>query len=528
MKKVGAYCRISTDKEDQKNSLESQRLYFEKYIMQNEDWEFVGIFADEGISGTSLKKRKRFNEMIDKARKGGIDLIITKEVSRFARNTVDTLQLTRELKKKSVGVIFINDNINTLDTDGELRLTIMASIAQEESRKTSERVSWGMLQQAKRGYVFGTGVFGFHLKMGVLTVNEEEAPTVRRIFQDFLSGKGISTIGKDLKRDKIPCGKNRKTWNVNNIRAILADVKQMGDYHYRQTRIEDHLEHKAIRNDDGEQVYIENHHQGNVSKEIFEQAQMELQRRAALSETDSRHSSAYWASGIVKCGECGSSVISRNKYNKDGSFVRFWYCKEIYNFGKECGCDSNLINDTALLTCVQTALKRITFNAEGIRNELRSELAAAKNQDCSLDSRDQYRDKIQKALEKKDRIIDMYAEGEIDKAELNRMKEKYDKDVAVLAGKIKHLEIEMEMRAKAQDNLFKTLSRIEEILNQDEPTPEFYRSILEKVVLFKNHDLDIYFKHIAKPIRLHYETSGRKESYHVECTFRTEPETLAI
>ena len=148
--KVAAYARVSTDKDDQANSLENQKQYFQSYILNHEDWDFVDVYFDEGISGTQTKKRLGFNKMIDDAENGDIDLIITKEVSRFARNTVDTLSYTRRLKDSGIGVIFTLDNIDTRQSDGEFRLTIMASIAQEESRKTSERVKWGQKRQMEK------------------------------------------------------------------------------------------------------------------------------------------------------------------------------------------------------------------------------------------------------------------------------------------------------------------------------------------------------------------------------------------
>ena len=166
MLNVAAYCRVSTDKDDQANSFESQKLYFEEYIKRNPEWELYEIYADEGLTGTSTKKRKAFNKMIADAHLGKFDLIITKEVSRFARNTVDTLQYTRELKSLNIGVYFALDNIDTLAPDGELRLTIMASLAQEESRKTSERVKWGQKRQMEKGVVFGRDMLGYDVVNG--------------------------------------------------------------------------------------------------------------------------------------------------------------------------------------------------------------------------------------------------------------------------------------------------------------------------------------------------------------------------
>lgn len=224
MLRVAAYCRVSTDKEDQTNSFESQKLYFENEIRKNPDWELVKIYADEGISGTSTKKRTEFNNMIRDAKNGKIDRIITKEVSRFARNTVDTLQYTRDLKSKGIGVLFCNDNINTLDSDGELRLTIMASIAQEESRKTSERVKWGQKRRMEQGVVFGRNILGYHLKDGVLTVNEEEAKLVRHIFNKYLEGKGLHII---CRGSYVPKDIKRKTVTASGLISPFAPFSKM-------------------------------------------------------------------------------------------------------------------------------------------------------------------------------------------------------------------------------------------------------------------------------------------------------------
>ena len=165
-KKVAAYCRVSTDSEDQANSFESQQKFFRRYIDNNPEWTLYEVFADEGITGTSTKKRKEFNRMIECAKNGDFDLIITKEISRFARNTLDSIYYTRELKKYGVGVIFLNDNINTLDGDAELRLSIMSSLAQEESRRTSQRVKWGQKQRMADGVVFGRSMLGYDVENG--------------------------------------------------------------------------------------------------------------------------------------------------------------------------------------------------------------------------------------------------------------------------------------------------------------------------------------------------------------------------
>ena len=169
--RVAAYCRVSTDSDDQANSFESQQRYFRAYIAQQPHWELAGIFADEGMSGTSTKKRLAFQRMIACARAGTLDLIVTKEVSRFTRNTVDALQITRDLRRRGVGVLFLNDSLDTRTNDGELRLTIMSSVAQDESRKTSERSKWGQMRSMEKGVVFGGSLLGYDVIGGKMTVN---------------------------------------------------------------------------------------------------------------------------------------------------------------------------------------------------------------------------------------------------------------------------------------------------------------------------------------------------------------------
>lgn len=180
--RAAAYCRVSTDRAEQSGSLASQRSFFDDYIRNSDSMTLVGVFYDEGTSGTTTLNRYGFNKMISLAVSGGIDIILTKEVSRFARNTVDTLNITRMLRAKGVGIIFINDNIDTRDSDGELRLSIMATIAQEESRKISERVKWGQQRKMEQGVVFGRSCLGYDVKDGKITVNADSAEIVKRIF----------------------------------------------------------------------------------------------------------------------------------------------------------------------------------------------------------------------------------------------------------------------------------------------------------------------------------------------------------
>ena len=273
-RKVAAYCRVSTDNEDQANSFESQQRYFRQYIERNPDWELYEIFADEGISGTNTKKRKEFNRMIACAKNGDFDLIITKEISRFARNTLDSIYYTRELRKVGVGVLFLNDGINTLEGDAELRLSIMASIAQEESRKTSERVKWGQKRRMEEGVVFGRSMLGYDVKNGKMYVNEEGAEVVRKIFYKFvLERKSTHTIAKELLEEGIYPMRSEK-WRNTVILRILQNEKYCGDLVQKKTFTPDYLSHeKKYNRGEEEFVIIKNHHVPIISREMFEKAE---------------------------------------------------------------------------------------------------------------------------------------------------------------------------------------------------------------------------------------------------------------
>lgn len=339
MLRVAAYCRVSTDREEQSNSFESQREFFREWIARNPEWELVEIFADEGISGTGTKKRKEFNRMIAAAKEGKVDLILTKEVSRFARNTVDTLQFTRELRKIGVHVLFLNDNIHTQDPSAELRLTIMASVAQEESRKTSERVKWGQRRRMEQGVVFGRDLLGYRVKNGKLTVHEDEAEIVRLIFSMFLNeGKGAYVIAGELTAAGVPTAPHMKGWSGVNVLRILKNEKYCGDLVQKKTYTPDYLSHeKKYNRGEEELVVLRDHHESIVCREVFAKVQEELKHRASLKQKNARYSGTYLLSGKVICGECGSVMVARSKPRKDGSRYLAWRCPKAMRSQSYCG-----------------------------------------------------------------------------------------------------------------------------------------------------------------------------------------------
>lgn len=337
---VAAYCRVSTEREDQANSFESQQRYFHEYISRTDGWQLYKIYAEEGLSGTSTKKRKAFNRMIEDAKDGKFSMIVTKEISRFARNTLDSIYYTRELKRHGVGVFFLNDNINTLDPDAELRLTILSSIAQEESRRTSERVKWGQKRRMEQGVVFGSSMLGYDVKNGQIYRNEEGAKVVSRIYHKFLlEGKGTYVIANELREEGILPMK-AKRWSSSVILRILRNEKYCGDLIQKKTYTPDYLTHEKRYNyGEEEYVIVTNHHVPIVTREMFNQVQVILDSRASKMACKERESTRYAFSGKIVCGSCGKCFIARSRVRKDESLYLVWRC---YHNGKNV--DSNKVD----------------------------------------------------------------------------------------------------------------------------------------------------------------------------------------
>ena len=342
MIRVAGYCRVSTDREDQRNSFAAQQRYFREYIERQPDWELYEIYADEGISGTSTRRRSRFLRMIADAAEHKFQLILTKEVSRFSRNLLDTIRYTRELKQLGVGVLFLNDGIHTLEPDAELRLSIMASVAQEESRRTSERIRWGQTRQMESGVVFGHSLLGYTVKDGILTVEPEGAAIVRRIFHMYgIEKKGTSVIAAELEAAGLCTSSGNPKWSAGHLLKILRNEKYTGDLIQKKTITPDYLTHEKKRNrGEEETIVLRDHHEAIIDRELWETVQRELTRQSRKTEP-SLSSVKHPFSGKIRCGKCGAYFISRLKYRKDGSSYRRWRC------AGNCGIGHLLRNDTA-------------------------------------------------------------------------------------------------------------------------------------------------------------------------------------
>ena len=336
-RRTAAYARVSTDSEEQLTSYAAQVDYYTNYIKGRDDWEFVAVYTDEGITGTNTKHREGFKRMVADALDGKIDLIVTKSVSRFARNTVDSLTTVRQLKEKGVEIYFEKENIWTLDSKGELLITIMSSLAQEESRSISENCTWGQRKRFADGKV--TVPFKRFLGYdrgpdGNLVLNPEEAVIVQRIYSMFLQGMTPYGIATQLTADGIKSPGGKDKWNAGAVRSILTNEKYKGDALLQKSYTVDFLTKKKKTNE-GEipQYYVEGNHEAIISPDVFEQVQRELERR---KQGKGRHSGVHLFSGKIKCGQCGEWYGSKVCHSNSNYRRVIWQCNHKFDGDEKC------------------------------------------------------------------------------------------------------------------------------------------------------------------------------------------------
>lgn len=367
-RRAAGYARVSTDSVEQFTSYEAQVDYYTNFIKGREDWEFVEVYTDEGITGTNTKKREGFKRMIEDAMNGKIDLIVTKSVSRFARNTVDSLTTVRQLKEKGIEIFFEKENIWTLDSKGELLITIMSSLAQEESRSISENVTWGKRKRFADGKV--TVPFKRFLGYdrgpdGNLVVNPEQAVTIKRIYSMFLQGMTPYGIAGQLTMDGTlsPAGKDH--WNAAAVKSILTNEKFKGDALLQKTYCVDFLTKKSKVND-GEvpQYYVENNHEAIIDPEVFDMVQREVERRGTGRN---RHSGVHMFSGKIKCGECGNWYGSKVWHSNSKYRRLVWQCNHKFSGEQKC-LTPHLDDETIKQLFVKTVNKLLTDKNEIINN----------------------------------------------------------------------------------------------------------------------------------------------------------------
>ena len=404
--RVAAYCRVSTDSDEQASSYEVQIEHYTNYIRNNVEWELAGIYADDGITGTNTKKREEFNRMIEDCMEGKIDMIITKSISRFARNTLDCLKYIRQLKDKNIPVFFEKENINTMDSKGEIMLTIMASLAQQESQSLSQNVKLGIQYRYQQGeiQINHNRFLGYTKDENKrLVVVPEEAEVVKRIYSEYLEGASLLQIARGLEADGILTAAHKPKWRPETLRKILQNEKYIGDALLQKTYTVDFLSKKRVVNNGiVPQYYVENNHEPIIPREIFMQVREEMVRRANLhSGKDGKkrvYSSRYTLSGIVCCGECGD-IYRRVHWNNRGYKSIVWRCvSRLEEKGSECTAPT--INEETLKTAVVKAINELLANKDSFLKVLQKNIATVFNgeNDNATDDIDSKLEELQQQL----------------------------------------------------------------------------------------------------------------------------------
>ena len=487
-RRVAAYARVSTNDEEQANSYEAQVSHYTRHIQENPEWEFVSVYADKGITGTSTKKREQFNDMVQDALAGKIDLIITKSVSRFARNTVDTLTTIRLLKEHGVEVYFEEQNIYSLDSKGELLLTIMSSLAQEESRNISENVTWGMRKRFADGKVALPYKHFLGYKKGADGIPEivpEEAAIVKLIYRLFMEGKSPAYIARFLSSCNIPSPAERPQWRPETVKSILSNEKYKGDAILQKTFCTDFLT-KKMKVNEGEvpQYYVENSHPAIISPEMFEAVQAELVKR---KRSNHRNYTPHCFSGRVFCDECGALYGSKVWHSKT-----VWQCNARHK-GKTA-CQTPALRDETLQDAFVMAINRTLHK----KDEIIRICEATMEKRCDIQPLKEEQKKLQAEMEVTrglmERLITLNATTVMDQDEYNRQFAEYEARYNEIRQRIADVESEQKQRVGKRGKLAEYLETLKNQGLISSFNETLWYGTVEQVRVLKDGKLRFIFK----------------------------------
>jgi site-specific DNA recombinase len=501
--RVTFYARVSTDKEEQLNSLENQVQYFTEFIRSRPNWTYVEGYVDEGISGASTKKRDNFLRMIADAKAGLFDFIITKEISRFSRSTLDSIRYTQELLEHDVGVLFQNDNINTLDSDSEFRLVVMAGVAQDEIRKLSERLKFGFRQAIKNGHVLGNDkLWGYDKKDCVLTINETEAKVVRRIFHLYANEQmGIRRISQQLFDEGFTSRKGN-AFNVLTIRHILENPKYKGWYCANKSQTVDYRSKRKIFLDESEWVmYPDPSIPAIVSEELWDRANALYKQRSAQMmshQSAAEFHNRYPYSGKIICEEHGTSFY-RQVLNSSKGKKEVWQCRVYRNRGR-AACSAPQMRTSELNKIMAEIFSQMIHNKQEIVDAVVKVIQSVPQEhDFQQDIR-RMESELSAIHAKKDRLLDMSIEGVISTVEFKQRNDGFNQQIQALGQQLAILKAEEEKSLISTEQLNKIKATLEDDLSfQNGIRSELVTTILDHIVVKKGSTkeefhLDIYLK----------------------------------
>ena len=484
--RVAAYARVSTDSEEQLESYQSQVKYYTEMISSNPEWQFAGVYADAAITGTQTAKRDDFNRMVNDCMNGEIDLIIVKSISRFARNTVDTLTYVRALREKGVAVMFEEENINTLTMDGEVMLTILSSIAQQEVQNISEHVKMGLRMKMQRGEMVGfNGCLGFdyHKEDKTITINEEEAETVRYIFRRYAEGAGGKVIARELKNLGFKNKRGETNFSEHGVIGIIRNEKYKGDLLMGKTFTTDPITKRRLDNmGEADQFYTENHHEAIVSRELWDKANEILNKRRSPRTNGNgkrdKYSRQYAFSCMLKCGFCGGN-LTRRTWNSRADYKKvIWQCVAATKHGKkECPYCKGIPEELTEKAFVRAYNALCTYDGEFINGFLEHVKAGLQDADTEKELKSVNK-KISRLKERKSSLVDMRLDGGIDE-------ETYKAKIAEADEKLDGLfsrKQTLNDRKKDRQDIGKRLSEFQKVISSNEILKEFDRHVFESVI----------------------------------------------
>ena len=492
---VAAYARVSTTNEEQEDSLERQKAHYTEYIGNRPEWRFVGVYDDPGVTGTRVDQRKGFQRLLSDCRAGKIKKILCKSISRFARNTVDALKYIRELKELGIGIYFETQNIDTMTAGGDILITILAAIAEQESRNMSENIKWAFQKKFKEGELMlvCSQFLGYDRdKDKNIVINEEQAKIVRRIYREFLSGYSCATIAKNLTEDGIPTVTGKKQWRASGIRNILTNEKYFGGAYLGKTCKKDVLSKERVASD--EVYYVENSHPAIIPKDTWDLVQLELERRKdyrSCTETgNGRYSSKYPFSKKLICGECGM-VFRRHAQYKKGEYVRTWVCITHKIKGNEY-CSQHYILEEDIEKCFQKVISELVGDMSQVKEILKENVTSTLSE---------------KEDNRSEQILLRMQALQAEMIDINRKKrageiayELYIAKAQEIADEVEKLEREQkEIQSTENDRLAETkrLKDILEVINEMHPTDEFDGEMFHRLidnVIVKGNQLTFNFK----------------------------------
>lgn len=505
-KRVAAYCRVSTDSEEQLNSYEAQKSYYTQKIADSPDWEMAGIYADEGISGTSMKKRTEFKKMITACKRGRIDLIITKSLSRFARNTVDCLETVRLLKANGIGVYFEKENINTLTESSEFLITLFSGFAQAESESLSKNVAWGWRKSAEAGNVY----FQYKRMLGYRKgadgqpeIVPEEAEIIRRIYRRYLAGCSLGQIKQELEQDNIPTAQKVERWSSAVIHNILTNEKYMGDALLQKTYITDCIT-KRVKKNMGERpmYYVENNHPAIIPRETFDQVQKEMTRRSSKrkvlqksGKTElGKYSGKYALTELLVCGECGSPY-KRVTWARNGKKRIVWRCVSRLEFGTKYCHNSPTLDESRLHNAILAAMNEYAAIRQEVCPDVLAMVEEAKRAVSQAGAMLlELKKRMDAVSQEQSDVLDRLLANMAD-AELNaRMKALTDEKEALKAQilKVQQKEVSMAEQAAKRQQMWDSLKECS--AGYTEFDDEFVRQIIRKITVEDAETIHVHFR----------------------------------